>query len=159
MELVTLATLRAHCRADGDDDDLIIMYANAALAACVTRISRDLFPDVQAQNAALATVGTLLTEAWDAYDQAMEDADAIEDERVRAAMKIAAIKQRDNAIRRANMITNGIVATEDIKAAIMLTVKTWRDNGTSVVTGQGAAAVELPGGAESILARHEYKGD
>lgn len=159
MELVTLGMLRAHCRADGDDDDLIIMYANAAIAACVTRTSRDLFPDVEAQNAALATVGTLLTSAWDTYDQAMEDADAVADERVRAALKIAATKQRDNTIRRAAFITNGIVATDDIKAAIMLTVKTWRDNGTSVVTGQGAAAVELPGGAESILARHEYKGE
>lgn len=159
MELVTLDTLRAHCRADGDDDDLIIMYANAATAACVTRISRDLFPDAEAQSAALDTVGALLTTAWDDYDQAMEDADAIGDERVRAAMKIAATKKRDNAIRRVGFITNGIVATDDIKAAIMLTVKTWRDNGTSVVTGQGAAAVELPGGAESILARHEYKGD
>lgn len=159
MELVTIDTLRMHCRADGDDDELIERYGNAAEAACAARVSRGLFADEDALNAALETVPTLLTAAWDSYDEEMEAADAITDERVRAAAVISATKKRDNAIRKASAITNGMVATQDIIIAVMLLTKTWYDTGTTVVTGQGAAAVELPFGAETILARYAYTGE
>lgn len=159
MELVTIDTLRMHCRADGDDDELIERYGNAAEAACATHISRGLFRDQESLTTALQTVPTLLTSAWDTYDDEMEAAEAITDERVRAAAVISATKKRDNAIRKAAMITNGIVATDDIIAAVMLLTKTWYDTGTTVVTGQGAAAVELPFGATAILDRHAYYGD
>lgn len=159
MELVTIDTLRTHCRADGDDDELIAAYGDAAEAACVARVSRGLFADANALNAALETVPTLLTAAWDSYDDEMEAAEALSDERVRAAAIISATKKRDNAIRNAAAITNGMVATPDIIVAVMLLVKTWYDTGTTVVTGQGAAAVELPFGAETILARHAYTGE
>lgn len=159
MELVTIDTLRMHCRADGDDDELIERYGNAAEAACAKRISRALFPDDVTFAAALETVPTLLSAAWDTYETEMEAAEAITNENAKAAAKIAAAKKRDIAIRKAAAISNGMVATDDIIVAILLLVKTWYDTGTTVVTGQGAAAVELPFGAETILARHDYQGD
>ena len=51
MKIVTIGQVREHVKADGDDDELLTAYANAAEAACERLANRAIF----------ATTGELAT--------------------------------------------------------------------------------------------------
>lgn len=48
MELVTIDQVRAHCRAEPEDDTLLTLYAEAAEAQAQDFINRRVFKDIEA---------------------------------------------------------------------------------------------------------------
>lgn len=57
MNLVTIAEVRAHCRAHADEDTLLTLYADAAEEAAQNFLNRKVFPTPEAM-AAAETAGT-----------------------------------------------------------------------------------------------------
>lgn len=53
MDLVTIEQLRAHCRAEPEDDTLLTVYADAAEQAAQDFLNRKVYPDAEAMAAAV----------------------------------------------------------------------------------------------------------
>jgi len=149
MNIITLAQARAHVKADGDDDDMLTIYANAAEKACARFVSRSLFADLAALDAALSALPDILATAWADHDAAMAQARGLVDirqrefaeENARAALSQAKIDHQ--------MVINGIVASDDIVAAILVTTAFFyrnRDVG------------DLPPQVQNILAPYRWFG-
>lgn len=151
MQLITIGQARLHCKADEADDDMLTIYANAAEAACAKALNRNVYPDADALASARAGMQAAMVTANAAYETAMDAADEID---------IAADKLVAEEIAMQNLVEaqcdyyrkrDGIVVTDDILAAILLTLGHLYRNREDVVTGQGAAAIELPMGARALL--------
>jgi Phage QLRG family, putative DNA packaging. len=169
MKLITLDQARDHVKADGDDDELLTVYCNAAEAACARLANRNLYPATADLNAAVATISATMLAAYAAYDAAVLDADAQDDDRMKVMMLAAAQVALNNATNQVDAIVHGLALDvaadasgqpvgDDIVLAILMTVGHMYRNRESVVTGQGAAAVEVPMSAQNIMAMHRWIG-
>lgn len=162
MQLITIEQARDHVKGEGDDDDIIRTYASAAEAACARLANRALFATTAALNAAVAGVPAAMQAAYDAYDTAIAAAAAADDDRVACMLSAQAQAALDAVTNRCDAITHGLAldaaGNEDIVAAILLTLGHYYRNRESVVTGQGAAAVEVPMAATHIMANHRWIG-
>lgn len=169
MRLITLGEARDQCKADGDDDDLIELYGNAAESYCAALANRSLFATTAEHEAAVATVGTRMAEAYQAYDSAVEIANNQDDDRVTGMMIGAAehILQRTTtecendlhglALDAAESAV-GLPGRDAIRAAILMTVAHYYATRPAVLTGQGAAAVEVPNGVRDIMHHYRWTG-
>lgn len=168
MKLVTLAQADAHVVAEGEDAELLTLYCNAAEAACARIANRNLYKSSADLTAALATIPTVLADAYATYDAAMTSAEAAEDERVRLAMEDLADVRLEDALTNVDAIKHGLAldATnelgqpigDDIIAGILFMVGHMYRNREAVATGSGAAAVEVPQTTEAIMLRHRWIG-
>lgn len=158
MNLITLAQARLHVKADGDDDDVLTIYCNAAEAACARLANRNLYKDMAALNAALSALPDALSDAWEAHDAAMIAAAGLSDLRQRAFAEDNARASLSAAMATHQNVVNGIVVTDDMIAAVLLTVGHLYRNRENNITGQGAAAVELPMSAQNLMAPHRWIG-
>lgn len=145
MELVTIDTARVHCKADGDDDALLTVYFDAAEAACAQHVNRNLYPDDDALQAAIAEIPAAMATAFTTYDTAMLAAAALTDNNQRLVAEAIAKRALQKAQIMQHNTLHGIVATPNIIAAVLLTGAHFyanREDGASI-----------PGAATNILDR------
>lgn len=156
MEIVTIADVLEHCKADSDDQSLLEIHAAAAERACAHRCNRKFFATQNALDTAIAALPAAVSAASTAYKTAMGAAAALEegsDERNFA--ECAAKNNRTLALLEADAVLGGIVVDKTGKyahvfTAILITAAHFYKNREPVSTGQGAAAVEIPLSAERI---------
>jgi hypothetical protein len=169
MKLITIDQARAHVRSDGDDDEFLTTLCNAAEAACASLANRDLFATTTELNTAKAGVAASMRAAYTAYDSALVSASAEADARVKDYLNDIAKRNLNAATLAADRIVNGLAidaatgpsgapAKDDIISAVLMTVAHFYRNRENVVTGQGAAAVEIPMSAQNIMMQHRWIG-
>lgn len=164
MKIVTIGQVREHVKADDADDAQLTVYANAAEAACERLANRAIFATTAALNAAKAGVPAAMNTAYETYDAAVLAADEQDDDRVIAMMRAQAQNALNAATLRADWIMNGLALDnpdfkgDDIVVAVLMTTGHYYRNRENVVTGQGAAAVELPGAAADIMSLNRWIG-
>lgn len=162
MNLVTIEQVRTHCHLDPGDvsqDAMLTIYADAAEAACAKRANRALFKDAAALNTAIDAVPAAINAARATYDAAVEAANALTDTRARDTALLVAQRKFDNVDLEQFRNIVGIVATNDIIGAVLITTAHYFKNREEVITGQGAAAVQIPEGAAAIMDRYFYAGE
>ena len=169
MRLITLDEARAQCKADGDDDELLTTYCNAAESACARLANRSLFATTAELLAAQAGVPAMMAAAYSTYDAAIATAAEQDDDRVGTMMCAAAKVALDNATNKATGIINGLAldaasdvagvpGNDAIKAAILFLVAHYYMTRPAVITGQGAAAIEVPLSTADIMANFRWAG-
>lgn len=157
MIFVTLDDLRLHCRADGDDDAVLTKYGNAAEATAQMRANRKFYVDGTARTAALNGMPAAVSAAWATYDAAIAAADAMSDERAACFARESATSALNETLNAQDAIMHGIIITDDLKQAIYLIAADWYRNREETITGPGAQAVQIPTGAEAIIARYHWE--
>lgn len=150
MSFVTLAEAKLHLRVDGTDEDALIgIYINAAEQAAIKAMDRGVYADNTALQAAMTAAPAALTAATAAYTAAVTAADAMTD----ATEQAAALQVAETAYMRAQVAYrqafDGIVVSDQIKAAVLLTVGHLFANREDVVAGASVSA--LPHGADCLL--------
>lgn len=160
MKLITLDQARDHCKADGDDDGLIAVYADAAESACARIANRNLYADATGLAAAIAAVPTAMATAYTDYDAAVAAANSADDDRIRTMMLANAQIALDRATVEAENVLHGITAEEypDIISAVLMTVGHFYRNRENVVGGQGASAIEVPMSARNVMTELRWPG-
>lgn len=162
MQLITIEQARDHVKAEGDDDAQIRLYASAAEAECARLANRALFATTAALNTAVAGVPAKMIAAYAAYDTAMEAAAASDDCRV-SGMLAAQAQAALNAVTcECDAITHGVALDvpkyDNIRSAVLLLLGHFYETRPAVISGQGAAAVEVPMGTASIMQGHRWIG-
>lgn len=150
MRLITTEQAQAQVHSDGVDEAMLDLYEGAAVDAAEAFLNRRIFADESAQSAAAAAVPAALEAADTAYEAALEAADALEGS-ARCAMRDSACATLKAARYAADETLAGIVVTDAIRSAVLLLLGHLYRNREDVITGQGAAAVELPMGAHALL--------
>ena len=164
MKLITLAQAQDHVKSDGDDDTLLTTYCDAAESACARLANRNLYATAADYQAAADGVAVAMLAAYTAYDAALETADSQDDTRMTAMMKANAQVALDRATIAADAIVHGLALESladggnDILLAILMTVGHAYRNREAVITGQGAAAIEVPMSAQAIMSLHRWIG-
>jgi len=169
MQLITIDQARDHVKASGDDDELLTLYCNAAEAACARIANRQLYKSTADLTAAVASIPTKLAAAFATFDANIVTYTALTDTRAGVILTMAANRQLAATLDALDGIANGLAldaattptgapAADDIIAAVLLTVGHYYRNRESVVTGTGAAAVEVPHAAESIMLNYRWMG-
>ena len=160
MKLITLAQARDHCHDDGDADALLLQYIDSAEAACAQIANRNLYMTAADQAAAVAAVPTTMSTAYSAYDAAVDIANSADDDRMRSMMLANAKIALDRASITAERTVNGITVEQypDIAIAVLMTVGHFYRNRENVVSGQGAAAIEVPMSAHNIMSNLRWIG-
>ena len=162
MELLTIDQLRTHCKADGDDDEVLIIYGNGAESACAQLANRYLFADADTLAAAKTAAVAAYQAGWTAYDAAVIAAESASDVRVKDVLIENARWELQRLQNEMEKTVNGLVASDevnqDILDAVLLIAGHWYENRSEVVIGQGAAAVALPMAAQNIMALKRYQG-
>lgn len=151
MNLVTIAQVRTHCRAESEDDTLLTVYADAAEQRAQDFLNRRVFATEQALTDAIATIPAKVSAAEAAHSAALEAAQALEGE-ARCAARAAADMALRRALCEAREIAHGMVVNPAIVGAILLITGHLYRNRESVITG--TIATELPEGAIVMLWPH-----
>lgn len=158
MNLISIDQLRSHCKADGDDDDMLVIYGNGAEAACARLANRYFYPDAETLAAAKTAAVAAHIAGWATYDAAVLAAEAQTDDRVKAVLIENARWQLMQLAAEMDKTLNGEVANDevnsDIISAVLLIAGHWYVNREEVVTGPGAAALPVPMAAQNICAMH-----
>lgn len=158
MQFITLAQARTHCKADAADDSELTICVNAAEAACVRLANRNIYVTQVALDAAIAALPAMMVAANAAYEAAILVADEIEIEEDRDVATTLA----EDALMKAQLVfdqtRDGLVISDDMLDAILLTTAHFYRNREEVVTGQNAAATALPMGAQSIMGHYRALG-
>lgn len=162
MQLITIQQARDHCKADGDDDDMLRLYADAAEAECARLANRALYATTAALNAAVAGVPAKMTAAYAAYDAAIAVATASDDDRVGCMLAAQAQSALNATTVECEAILHGLALdvpeNKNIIAAVLLCLGHYYATRPAVITGQGAAAVEVPRGTADIMQLHRWVG-
>lgn len=159
LQYLTLDEARTHCKADGEDDDLILLYAEAAERDGVVSLNRAVFKTEPELAAAIADLPTVMAAARQERDDALAAADEITDACDRQESRNLALQTYDNQRFVWSGIRNGIVIDAHLKGAMLMTTAHYYQNKASVVAGQGAAAVQVPLNAEWIYTKRRYMGE
>lgn len=147
MNIITIEQARAHCKTDAQDDEVLTLCANAAERACANLANRGLFVDQAALDTAINGLSATMSAAFTAHANAMEAAASLPEDDRDLAERIAEQRLRNAQLAAGNAI-HGIVADDDIIAAILLTTGHFYRNREEVGT---AKFEQLPMGAERIM--------
>jgi len=152
MMLVTLDQVRAQCRANDDEDDQITLYANAAEAAAIAFLNRNVYTDADALKAAIDGVPEAMATANAAKQAAYDAARGLEDATACCIACEAADYAYGLAVENARRTYAGMVVNDYIRAAVLLIAGHLYRNREEVVIGTSAVgAVQLPVGAYTLL--------
>ena len=169
MKLITLDQARDHVKADGDDDELLTAYCNMAEAMCARIANRNLYATTADLNAAVAGIPAAMTAAYATYDAAVETANAQDDDRIKTMMLAQAQIKLAAATNNAELIAHGLAldaapdaaglpGADAILAAILTAAGHFYRSREAVVTGQGAATVEVPLTTRHIMEEYRWIG-
>jgi hypothetical protein len=160
MKMITIDQARQHCKADGDDDGVLEIYADAAESLCAQLANRNLYKTAAELLAAIAGVPTAMTTAYANYDAAVVIANASDDDRIRTMMLANAQLALNNATISAERTLHGITAEDfpDIISAVLMTTGHFYRTRENVVSGQGAAAIEVPMSAREVMTNLRWPG-
>lgn len=158
MKILTIDELRIHARADGEDDDLLELYGSAAEQDAEMAIDRAIFKDEADMLTQQSAIPTMLAAARAARNDAYQTAAATEDIDVAEDMTALANRRFQLAMEDAHRLINGIVVTDNLRVAMMSVATNSYINRSNVVSGAGAAAVEVPYTARMVYDRHRYMG-
>jgi len=150
MSFVSISEAKLHLRVDNTDEDVMIgIYISAAEQSAVMAMDRGVYFDDAALQAAIAAAPDALSAATTAYTAAVAAAGEMAD----ATEKNAALRAAEMAYMRAQVAHrqtfDGIVANDQIKAAVLLTVGHLYANREDVVVGVSVSA--LPAGVDCLL--------
>lgn len=148
MELVTLEDVRAHCRAEPEDDALLELYANGAEQAAQEFLNRRVFAAAEDLQAATLAMPVTVATAELAYWAAREAARGMVGE-ARCMAELAADAAWRDVTRVAQETAMGMVVNDDIRAAVLLITGHRYRNREDVITG--TIATKMPQGATTIL--------
>lgn len=164
MKLITIEQARSQVKADGDDDDQLTVYCDAAEAVCARLANRSLFATTAEMEAAISAIPAKMTAAYAAYDTSLAAAIAMDDNRLIGMHTALA----DEALLR---VTNSAEADlhglslealgnlgKDIPLAVLMTVAHFYRNRENVISGQGASAIEVPMSAQYVMYNHRWHG-
>lgn len=157
MKYLTIDQVRAHCKSDSADDEAIEQYADAAEAAFVQMVNRDLFLDADERTVALAALPAAMAAAQTAYDDAMDAAALLDCDARDFAESMACAALTEAKVAASKTIHGTLIDADMIGAMLQLTAHYWA-NRQSVSVGQGAAAVEVPFATQSIADRRRWNG-
>lgn len=157
MDIITITQARDHCKTDAVDDVMLIVYANAAEKVCAQLANRALFVTQAALTTAIDTVPTTMTAAFTAHTNAMTAAASLDENNRLFAEDKAAAALRSARVAASNIV-HGIVADNDIIAAILLTTGHFYRNREEVVVGQAGRPEQVPMAAERIMRWHRRVG-
>lgn len=151
--LVDLDAARAHLRVDSDaEDELIGLYLGAAEESAQQFLNARIYPDQASLAAARAAAIAALGAAQGAWLDAINAARAAPTVAERDVLLDAGEAEYLRAIADCAMTMHGLVLTDDIRAAILLTLGHLYANREDVIAGPGSGATELPQGARALLA-------
>src|SRR4051794_31868910 len=119
MNLITIDQLRSHCKADGDDDDVLTIYGNGAEAACARLANRHLYPDPESMAAAKTAAVAAYTQGWADYDAAVTASIVASDQRVATVIVENARWTLQNLANETEMTVNGRVANDETNSDII----------------------------------------
>lgn len=148
MALVTIDQAREHCKSDTADDALLGVYLAAAEKSAARLVGRNLYATPEALNNAFSTIATKMSDARAAYDTAIAAAADL-DEQGKMSAESLAQRELDKVTWEQHYVLHGIVADDDIKAAILLITGHLYRNREDVVTG--VTATEVPNAARALL--------
>ncbi|MFD1709085.1 phage gp6-like head-tail connector protein [Ottowia sp. GY511] len=152
MTIVTLPEAKAHLRLEPDyPDDQVQDKLAAAEQRAAHFINRALFGTDADRQAAMAAAPAAITAAGAAYTDALAAASAVTDPVAASMLHAQAQTDYAAAQARARETLAGIVATSDIKAAILLILGNLYENRADVQDDRMAA---LPNGAQYLLMPH-----
>lgn len=164
MKLITIAQARSQVKSDGDDDDQLTVYCDAAEAACARLANRSLFATTVERDAAIAAISAAMTAAYTAYDAAIATALTQDDDRIAGMQTALADVALLRATNKAEADLQGLSLEElgdagkDIPVAVLMTAAHWYRNRENVTSGQGATAIEVPMSAQYIMYNHRWHG-
>lgn len=137
MKFLTLSQLQQATKSDGEDDEILQFYANAAEAACETFCKRSIFKSEDDLSAALQTVPARTQTVQSAYTAALEAADLIEDLEIRRFSVGRANYAYGRQLHAINRDVVGMVARDDfLAAALLLTAMFYREREVGGLTPQ-----------------------
>lgn len=148
MDLVTIEQVRAHCRAEPEDDELLTLYADGAEQAAQEFLNRRVFASAEDLQAAIAAMPATVATAEAAHAAARETARALAGE-TRCMAELASDARWGDVIKSAREIAVGMVMNADICDAVLLITAHRYRNRESVITG--TIATKVPEGAITIL--------
>lgn len=159
LELVTIDQARLHCKADGEDDDILQLYVEGAQIDAVVSLNRAVFASQADLEAAIAAIPAAMVSARTERDAALELAANLPDPcDSYEAQQLARDIYHQQRIKW-YQTRNGIVIDDHIRGAILMTVAHSYSNRGNVVAGQGAAAVMVPQSAAWIYEKRRYMGE
>lgn len=159
LELVTIEQARLHCKADGEDDDILQLYVEAAQIDAVVSLNRAVFESQAEMDATIAAIPAAMVSARAERDAALELAANLPDPCDSYEMQqLANDTYHTHRIKWAQT-RKGIVIDDHIRGAILMTVAHSYANRGNVVSGQGAAAVMVPQSAAWIYEKRRYMGE
>lgn len=152
MTIVTLPEAKAHLRLEPDyPNDQVQDKVTAAEQRAAHFINRALFATEVDRQTAIAAAPAVITAAGAAYTAALAAAGTLTDPVAAAMLRDQAQTDYAAAQTRARETLAGIVATSDIKAAILLILGHLYENRADV---QDARLAALPNGAQYLLMPH-----
>lgn len=153
MNIISPADAKAHLRLEPDfPDNQLLDKLRAAELRAAHFINRAIFADADSMQTAMAAVPAQLADAADRYRQAVEHIRAttpLPD--VAQALQEQARRSLDDAQANARETLSGIVATDDIRAAILLI---FGHLFAHLADTQEGAPSALPYGAQYLLMPH-----
>lgn len=176
MRLVTIELLRQHCLTDGDDDEMLAIYGNAAESAVQREANRNFYLSADDMDVAVSGIEDAMAVAYSRYDAAILAAARLADPRRRVAATNRAETILGQATLAQEMIVHGLVLDLplgwpetvnlaqlsgpcfDVVAAVLLTAGHFYRNRENVISGQGAAAVQVPQTAENLISKLRWIG-
>ena len=154
MEFVTMDQLRVHTKADGDDDDLLELYGNAAEIFCVGECELAVYTDDAAMVAAKILLPTMLRDALAERDAALDAADDEENKDVAEYMRERARNEFESVRFDMTKIERGKVVGPSFQAAVLLIAAHLYRNREEVTSGINHGATKLPVGYKHML--HQF---
>lgn len=154
MEFVTMDQLRIHTKADGDDDELLELYGNAAENFCVGECELNVYPNDAAMSDAKLLLPTMLRDALAERKAAMDAADDEEDKDVAEYMREQAHNQFEAVRFAMGKIERGKVVGPSFQAAVLLIAGHLYRNREEVTSGINHGATKLPIGYKHML--HQF---
>lgn len=150
MTLLSKDVAKSHQNIVGDDEDADIeIKLEAAEQAATAYLNRNVYGSQADLDAAIEGAPAACSAARQAHEAALAAAMAIENAADRAAALMGAHERFDATSIDNIRIYRGMVITSAIKAAILLIFGQLYENREDVIVG--LSAVELPGGAKSLL--------
>lgn len=148
MRFLNLESLILHAKAEGDDNELLALYGDAAEQGAEISVNRTIFKDAAARDAAHATIEARLAAARAEIEVAETD----------VSRNLAQIRYQ-SVVDACHRDSVGIIVDAHLMAAMLAVATTSYMIRSTVVAGSGAAAVAVPDTALAVYQMRRYMGE